>query len=124
MATASRSTFVGRDADLAAVGSALERSPIVTLTGPPGVGETRLAMEVASRHGQLFADGTAVVALATATSPGAALAAIGQELMGAAAGRPTPSQLAAYVGGRSLLLVLDDLDAIELADLGIEKVRS
>lgn len=112
MATASRSTFVGRDADLAAVGTALTRSSIVTLTGPPGVGKTRLAIEVANRHAQQFADGTAVVALAAVTSPGDALAAIGQNLMGTSAGRPTPSHLAAYVGRQSLLLVLDDLDAV------------
>lgn len=112
MATASRSTFVGRDADLAAVGAALDHSLIVTLTGPPGVGKTRLAMEVATRRAERFVDGSVVVALAAATSPGAALAAIGQELMGTGAGRPTSSQLAAYIGSRSLLLVLDDLDAV------------
>jgi predicted ATPase/DNA-binding CsgD family transcriptional regulator len=109
---ASRSTFVGRDADLAAVGTALERSLVVTLTGPPGVGKTRLAMEAADRHAERFADGTVVVALAATTSPSAALAAVGQELMGTGAGRPRASQLAAYIGGRSLLLVLDDLDAV------------
>lgn len=124
MATASSSTFVGRDGDLAAVAAALDRSPIVTLTGPPGVGKTRLAMEVASRADR-FPDGTTLVALAAATSRGAALAAIGQKLVGAAAGRPTPAQLAAYAGHRSLLLVLDDLDAIveigaDLAELVAE----
>lgn len=112
MATTPRGTLIGRDADLAAVAAALERSRVVTLTGPPGVGKTRLAGEVASRHVERFVDGVVVVGLGAVTTSGAARAAIGQELLGHAAGQPTASQLAAYVGRRSLLLVLDDLDAV------------
>ncbi|MEV0328882.1 BTAD domain-containing putative transcriptional regulator [Micromonospora echinospora] len=44
------SSFVGRTAELAATTAALDAGRLVTLTGPPGVGKTRLAQEVARRR--------------------------------------------------------------------------
>ncbi|MCE7893920.1 MAG: AAA family ATPase, partial [Sorangiineae bacterium PRO1] len=45
------SSFVGRDADLARVKAALESASLVSLTGPPGVGKSRLAKELALTAG-------------------------------------------------------------------------
>jgi predicted ATPase/DNA-binding SARP family transcriptional activator len=43
------STLVGRDVELGRLASLLQRSRLVTLTGPPGAGKTRLAIETARR---------------------------------------------------------------------------
>jgi non-specific serine/threonine protein kinase len=58
--------LIGREDDIASVTALLERSRLVTLTGPGGVGKTRLAVEVATvleknpRGGAVFVDLTAV----------------------------------------------------------------
>ena len=41
--------FVGRDRELAEIAGLLARYPLITLTGPPGSGKTRVAMEVLAR---------------------------------------------------------------------------
>ncbi len=48
-APAARSSFVGRDAELRALRTALDQPGVVTLTGVPGIGKTRLALEVCKR---------------------------------------------------------------------------
>ena len=45
-------SFIGREAELAEVQEALKAHRLVTLTGVGGVGKTRLATEVAARHGR------------------------------------------------------------------------
>ncbi len=44
------SSFVGRDADLAALAELTTAGRLITITGPGGTGKTRLAIEFASRH--------------------------------------------------------------------------
>jgi predicted ATPase/class 3 adenylate cyclase len=58
-------SFVGRTADVAQVRQLTTESPLVTLTGPGGVGKTRLAVQVAAELLDTFADGVWLVELET-----------------------------------------------------------
>jgi predicted ATPase/DNA-binding SARP family transcriptional activator len=60
--------LVGRDGDLAGVSNLLARARIVTITGPGGVGKTRLAQEVAARTAGRHPDGTWWCDLSSATA--------------------------------------------------------
>ena len=58
-------TFVGREQEIAQLKELVAANRLVTLTGAGGVGKTRLAIEVASRLTDAFADGVWLVDLAT-----------------------------------------------------------
>ncbi len=68
-------SFVGREKELARIPRLLDddQTRLLTLTGPGGVGKTRLALEVARRVEADFADGSRYVRLATARDPSEAL---------------------------------------------------
>ncbi|GAA4436294.1 hypothetical protein GCM10023148_42900 [Actinokineospora soli] len=57
-------SFVGRQDEVAEVRRLLGEARLVTLTGPGGVGKTRLALQVAQRSVRAFADGAVFVELA------------------------------------------------------------
>jgi len=61
--------FVGRDAELRAVRKLVEEARLVTLTGPGGVGKTRLALQVAAESIGSFRDGVWFVDLAPVDDP-------------------------------------------------------
>ena len=112
------STFVGREREVAAV-AALLRDPavrLVTLTGPGGVGKTRLALRVAGEVAGDFADGVAFVDLAAVRDPELVVPAIAQALgVRAHGGQPVVAALQAFLRAKVMLLVLDNFEQVVAA---------
>jgi predicted ATPase/DNA-binding SARP family transcriptional activator len=104
-------SFVGRARELAEVAGLLQSAPLVTLTGPGGVGKTRLALEVAGRAAGAWPDGVGFVDLAPVGDPGlvpqAVAAALGLREM---PGRSLLDTLAGALGPRRVLLLLDNCE--------------
>ena len=105
--------LLGRERDLLMTRSLLEEggARLVTLTGPGGVGKTRLALEVAGETGDLFPDGVVFVALAPVSDPNLVLPTVAQALgLREAGGKPVRDLVYGHLGNRRLLLVLDNLE--------------
>ena len=85
----------------------------MTLTGPGGVGKTRLALQVAERLRDAFPDGLFFIGLAPVSDSGLVLGTIGQVLglrdIGA---MPVLEVLKTFVSQRRLLLILDNFEQV------------
>jgi predicted ATPase/class 3 adenylate cyclase len=108
-----RSSFIGREEELAAVAEALGRSRLVTLTGPGGTGKTTLALEAAREALADHRDGAWLVELAPLPDPGFAVSTINRALgLGEDPTRSAEDLLAAFLANRQLLLVMDNLEQL------------
>jgi predicted ATPase/class 3 adenylate cyclase len=106
-------SLVGREAAIAEVTRLLDTSRLVTLSGPGGVGKTRLAVAVAERLGGRFAAGVGFVPLAGVTRPEQVLAGIARAVGADLAGTDFPLEaLAERLGQDRWLLVLDNLEQV------------
>lgn len=117
--------LIGREHDVSAVISLITTMPLVTLTGPGGVGKTRLADAVTARVREEFGDGIGVCSLAAVRDP-ASLAGVIIDSLGI---RPSGSASAhetvlTALGTRRLLLVLDSCEhLLESVSELVDRVR-
>src|SRR5580658_5968486 len=104
-------SFVGREQEVAEAAALLAEDRLVTVTGPGGMGKTRLAAEVARRVAARFADGAWLVELAAVQDPGQVAAAVAAGLgVPDAPGRSVTETLVAVLGRQQVLLVLDNCE--------------
>ncbi len=102
--------LVGRDEELDELASLLETTRLLTLTGPGGVGKTRLSFALADRNLDVFADGVWVAELAAARDLPSVMSTVANCLRVPAAA--TPERLAAQIRGHDLLLILDNCEHV------------
>jgi predicted ATPase len=120
---AGTTSLVGREQAIGEVAGMLTMRPggrLVTLTGPGGVGKTRLAVAVGERLRDRFGEGVVFVPLAEVTDPRLVLSGISRAL-GADLGAGLPLQaLTEQLGDDTWLLILDNLEQVAqvAGDLG------
>src|SRR5438093_3692657 len=107
------SSFVGRAREIAEGQRLLEKSRLVTLTGPGGTGKTRLSLRIAEESAAAFGDGTFFVPLAPITDPDLVPSTIAHTLGVQISGAETPlARVLEHVRDKKMLLVLDNFEQI------------
>jgi predicted ATPase/class 3 adenylate cyclase len=104
-------SFVGRELELASVRRLLGGVRVLTLTGPGGIGKTRLALQVAASVVDEYLDGVWYVDLAAVSDPALvphALASVWS--LHEEAGTPLVETLCRHAQSRRALLVLDNCE--------------
>jgi predicted ATPase len=114
---ASATPLVGREREAEAAGELVLREGVrlVTLTGPGGVGKSRLALEVARRLESSFVDGVRFVDLAPVQRADLVAAAIAAGLGLRTSGGPLIADVKAYLRPRRLVLLLDNFEQVTAA---------
>jgi len=104
-------SFIGRERELAEVTALLQGTRLLTLTGPGGIGKTRLALEVAAASLTDFDDGAWCVELAATGDPRLVPQALASSLgLKEEPGRSVADTIAAHLADRRVLLVLDNCE--------------
>ena len=113
-------SFVGRAGEADEVAGLLDECRLVTVTGPGGVGKTRLAAEVARRVAGRFADGVWLAELAAVREPALVPAAVAVALgIPQAPGMSLVDSLAGVLARQQRLLVLDNCEHVLGAVAGL-----
>jgi predicted ATPase/DNA-binding SARP family transcriptional activator len=108
-------SLIGRDVDVDDVLRALGSSSLVTISGPGGVGKTRVALRVASVLEGQRRDGAVVVELAPLRDPGGLVDVVARALdVQQRQHRSMEDSVTDFLAGRELVLVLDNCE--HLAD--------
>lgn len=109
-------SLVGRAADLQALVGLAREHRVLTITGPGGVGKTRIMIEVGRVLAPEFLDRVAFVPLADVTRPEDVLSALAAALdVKEAEGRSLGEGIVALIGDGDALLLLDNLEQVVLA---------
>lgn len=121
------SPFIGRAREIEAICAMLRRSEVrlLTLTGPGGIGKTRLALQVASLLEAAYADGVRFVPLASLVDPALVLPSIAERLaVPESAHQSVEQRIGEALRARELLLVLDNFEQVAAAAEEIERLLS
>ncbi|MGO8956669.1 MAG: LuxR C-terminal-related transcriptional regulator [Streptosporangiaceae bacterium] len=103
--------FIGRQSERHKIGELLRDYRLVTITGPGGVGKTRLATEVARDTASRLADGAWLVELASLTDQGMVPTAVATAVgVRPAPGPPIVETLVSVLARQQVLLVLDSCE--------------
>ena len=107
--------FIGREKEVEGLRAMLRRQDVrlVSLIGPPGIGKTRLSLQVAGGLLADFPDGVFFVALSPVSDPSLVPSAIAQSLgLREPADKTVREALGDYIADRQLLLVLDNFEQV------------
>src|ERR1700742_3803963 len=110
---AAPSALLGRSAELSALSQAViaPGTRLLTITGPPGVGKTRLALAAAGAVADHFAGGTAWIELAVISDERLVLPEIARGLgVARVAGESVVDRIATAVAERDVLIILDNCE--------------
>ncbi|MDQ6695102.1 MAG: tetratricopeptide repeat protein, partial [Chloroflexota bacterium] len=120
--------LIGRDSEIAEAGRLLvqARVRLLTLTGAPGIGKTRLALQVGSHLLDYFEDGVFLVELAAVDDPDLVSTRLARVLgLKESAGHTAEETLFAYMYKRRMLLILDNFEhLLDAAPLVVRLLES
>lgn len=106
-------SFVGRERELAEVADLLDRVRLITLSGAPGTGKTRLATRVAANARKRFPDGTWFVDLSSALDDSTVAPRIAAALgIADSAGTTIEDAIASSLRTKKMLLVIDNFEHV------------
>jgi predicted ATPase len=108
-----RTSFVGREQEIAEINELLMKSRLLALTGPGGTGKTRLALRVARAHLDDFSDGAFLVDLSATTDPTLVASEIGAVLrVREMPGQEIADTVTEHLRDKDLLLVIDNFEQL------------
>lgn len=103
-------SFIGRATEVRAAEALLTANRLVTLTGPGGVGKTRVALRVAAGFGALMPDGVWLVELAALVEPALIPGTIAAALRSRLPDGPALDGVCALLAGKRAFVVLDNCE--------------
>jgi class 3 adenylate cyclase len=122
-----RTSFVGRAREIEQIAAFLAQGqkPVLTITGPGGIGKTRLSLQAAAAHAEWFPDGVWYIKLREARDMVGAAVELAEAMnIPLNPSQPLLAQVRQWLADRRCLLILDDANALPQADRLLRELLS